>query len=749
MLAGVFSRLLILTVTVAGFFAFGGATSGVARGKTPHPSLEPVADVPGRPRVLLLGDSISMDYTLDVRTALATEANVHRPPVNCHHSSEIIEHLDEWLGDGAWDVIHFNCGIHDVTRWKDGEPKPSAEGAPRVPLDHYRRNLGRIVTRLKATGASLVWASTTPLGQAYSARGFRRNDDVLAWNAAAAEVMRERGVALNDLHALCAAEAETMLRDGVHFTKPAAARQAQQVAREIRRQLSARAAAPAPPPAREQRRLAADRPRRLVINNDGAEPAVLMTEPTEEDFLRHRTTLLADTPVDAIFYCPRSSGFGVFTHRTKAGQVFGLKTGRYVNNQTEAMHARGLDPLQLVTDFAHRHGKEAFFSLRMNDTHDAHISKYGADWFADNRLKTTHPEWLLGAYDTRLKHGAWSAVNYAVPEVRELAFQFVVEACLNYDVDGVELDFFRHPCFFPSTTQGAEASAAELEAMTELVRRIRGRMDEIGTRRGRALLLAVHAPDCPDYARAMGLDLERWMADGLFDLWIAGGTFRLRPWAESVALAKRHGVKILPSLDDPRVKDTLARELRSTPDAWRGRAAEAWAAGADGISLFNFYDVVREDGTAVLRDLADPVRLAARPQDVFASWLGQVNSSAGNFPLDAFMKLPLLDGGRPRSLAAGGTERVPLVLWEDYGATKPAALELRLRVTGSKADAALPRLAVNGTTIDATRLTRDGEWLSVAVTPAELRVGSNDVSLTAGNTPLRWLDALLRVRRTP
>ena len=41
-----------------------------------------IEDVPGLPRVLLIGDSISLGYTLDVRELLTDKANVHRPPAN-------------------------------------------------------------------------------------------------------------------------------------------------------------------------------------------------------------------------------------------------------------------------------------------------------------------------------------------------------------------------------------------------------------------------------------------------------------------------------------------------------------------------------------------------------------------------------------------------------------------------------------------------------------------------------------------
>ena len=55
---------------------------------TLSPSLQPVTDVPGLPRVLLIGDSVSMGYTLRVRTALQGKANVHRVPTNCGPSAD-------------------------------------------------------------------------------------------------------------------------------------------------------------------------------------------------------------------------------------------------------------------------------------------------------------------------------------------------------------------------------------------------------------------------------------------------------------------------------------------------------------------------------------------------------------------------------------------------------------------------------------------------------------------------------------
>src|SRR5688572_17205641 len=66
--------------------------------KVAHPSFVDVKDDPTLPRVLLIGDSISMGYTLDVRKLLAGKANVHRPAENCGTTARGIERLDAWLG---------------------------------------------------------------------------------------------------------------------------------------------------------------------------------------------------------------------------------------------------------------------------------------------------------------------------------------------------------------------------------------------------------------------------------------------------------------------------------------------------------------------------------------------------------------------------------------------------------------------------------------------------------------------------
>src|SRR5688500_17901505 len=224
---------------------------------------------------------------------------------------------------------------------------------------------------------------------------------------------------------------------------------------------------------RAQRQQAANRMRRVIFNNDGNEPVYLCKDTTPEELLSHRTTPLAGTHVDSIFYCTWSSGFGLFTHDTKVGEVFSTREGLFSRNLAPTMLAAGTDPLRVMTEFGRKHRIEIFWSFRLNDTHDGSGADYGPIMFRANRLKREHPEWLIGSPTQKPKHGAWSAVDFTRVEIRELAFKYVEEVCRNYEVDGVEIDFFRHPVFFKRAAQsGTECNDEERGMMTDLMRRI-------------------------------------------------------------------------------------------------------------------------------------------------------------------------------------------------------------------------------------------------------------------------------------
>jgi len=143
-----------------------------------------VKDNPKLPRVLLIGDSVSRGYTLAARAALGGKANVHRAPENCGPTANGIKKMDVWLGEGKWDVIHFNFGIHDrKTSNKD-----------------YEERLELIVKQLKATGAKLIWATTTPIPPD-TKDGPEASTAIIEKNHIAADIMKKNMVHVNDLFA--------------------------------------------------------------------------------------------------------------------------------------------------------------------------------------------------------------------------------------------------------------------------------------------------------------------------------------------------------------------------------------------------------------------------------------------------------------------------------------------------------------------------------------------------------------------
>lgn len=159
-----------------------------------------VQDDPMLPRVLLIGDSVSRGYTQQVRKALAGKVNVHRAPENCGPTANGLKKIEIWLGDGKWDLIHFNFGIHDRN----------------TPIPDYLQRLESLVTRMKKTGAVLMWASATPIPDDPTKK--QTAQSIVERNEAAAALMKKEGVWINDLFSAITPQLATMQNpNDVHF----------------------------------------------------------------------------------------------------------------------------------------------------------------------------------------------------------------------------------------------------------------------------------------------------------------------------------------------------------------------------------------------------------------------------------------------------------------------------------------------------------------------------------------------------
>ena len=193
-----------------------------------------VTDDPKLPRVLLIGDSISIGYTLPTRDFLKGKANLHRIPTNGGPTTRGLANIDAWLGKSKWGVIHFNWGLHDLKYMgPNGEnlfPKEKG-GKPQVPLADYEKNLEKLVVRLKKTGAKLIWRNTTPIPPGSKGRYV---GDSVKYNEAAARVMKRHGIPTHDLFTMSKKRMkELMLPANVHYKKEGSVALAKDVARVI------------------------------------------------------------------------------------------------------------------------------------------------------------------------------------------------------------------------------------------------------------------------------------------------------------------------------------------------------------------------------------------------------------------------------------------------------------------------------------------------------------------------------------
>ena len=194
------------------------------------------------PKVLIIGDSISLGYTPVLQGILHKQVEIIRPLnknggwINCQGTKFSREMMDEWLAAGQFDVIHFNFGLHDLKHVHPETGRNSTD--PTHPqqsnLEQYEKNLREIVAKLKATDAKLIFATTTPYPDKPGGP-LRRSDQPAKYNQAALRIMKENGIRVNDLHGFVLPRMdELLLPNNVHFRPAANLELAEQVANEIK-----------------------------------------------------------------------------------------------------------------------------------------------------------------------------------------------------------------------------------------------------------------------------------------------------------------------------------------------------------------------------------------------------------------------------------------------------------------------------------------------------------------------------------
>ena len=469
------------------------------------------------------------------------------------------------------------------------------------------------------------------------------------------------------------------------------------------------------------------KPRRVILDNDGCDALNFPAdkEITLENFYGQMMTPMLGCEFDVLLYCPNTTGFAV-TSKTKTGHRR-LKSpdDKNLRNITRDLEEKfGADPATLAQRFAREHGFEFVMSMRGNDDHDAY---YPA---AMSEFKEKHPELLVGGKEAsrRPRVGSWTAYDFALKEVRDLFKTMVCEWFDEYDLDGFSIDFQRGSVYFKSVAQGGEASREEMELMTQMLREIRAYAETVARRRGRPMYYMFRAPDSAEVCRHMGLDIETWMREGLFDYYAAGGDMgHFTPYADSVALAHKYGLKCLISQDISWLMEPSGLFTRNTDARFSGDFAAAAAAGADGIYMFNmiyamgFFPLVRRN-PAEFREVNKRYFVTLqRPRSLFP---GQPAPGQGGF-------LPALYDQYPLHLTDDEPHDYLLEIGDDFGALpqgepRPSAT-LALKTAAAAKEAVA--VAVNGHA--AAFASQKGDVALFDVPLEALKPGQNTLTITA------------------
>ena len=450
----------------------------------------------------------------------------------------------------------------------------------------------------------------------------------------------------------------------------------------------------------KERRKLASRRRRIIYNDDGdARYPLVGGGPPKDvaDFLGRRFDWTRDTQVDSLFWC---IGDG-------QEPPWGLPL------------PKGFDATATILSAAREAGQEAVISLRMNDIHDAFGTvKY--PFKLENRNMLIEPDGARGKWPkSDLRFWTWSALDYAFEEVRDHKFAYISKFSEKYLPDGVELDYFRHPAFFK---QGEEEK--NLAVMTEFIRRIRRRLDEIGRAAGRPILLSARLADTPGKSIKMGLDGPAWLKEGLLDVLIIGGGYApyCTAWTEYRDLAAKYDVPSYPCFNC-----SLAHHSGSV-EPLRGAASNWWHLGADGVYLFNPFV---------------PVDLKTIPAETMYGELKRLGSPQTLAGLDKVFQQEYVGGGSvlmrrmtadlpPPTSVSTTPKTVPLVIGDDLSKIPPGKkVRCQLRLAVKPADAPLT-VKLNAKDLAEGRMAED-KWREFDVPVSTLQQGNNALSVADGN----------------
>jgi len=168
-------------------------------------------------RIFLIGDSIRLNSEKYVIEHLDAGVKLSSPSENCESSNEVKEKLSSWLSGRSFDLIHINCGLHDI-RYNPGRE------APVTSKQQYIENLENIFGRLSQLDSRVIWATSTPFEEeVHNAVKVSRRylKDIIEYNNESVQLAQRFHFEIHDLYRKVSNLnlKEVMRDDGIHFNE--------------------------------------------------------------------------------------------------------------------------------------------------------------------------------------------------------------------------------------------------------------------------------------------------------------------------------------------------------------------------------------------------------------------------------------------------------------------------------------------------------------------------------------------------
>ena len=245
------------------------------------------------------------------------------------------------------------------------------------------------------------------------------------------------------------------------------------------------------------------------------------------------------------------------------------------------------DPMEFLLNKTRDMGMRAWISVRMNDCHGAHQR---TNWIrGDIYYEARKNGWMIGDEAVAPYYG--ECFDYSHPEIRDRMYRYIVEMLDRYDTDGLELDYMRELFCFDYKNNPDCA-----DIMTEFLTRVRAYVRKKELERGHSIRLAVRVCRDAEHNKIFGIDVARWIREGLVDVVIPTSRWHSTdteiPVKEWKRLTDGTKVEIWPGIEF-----FIKLPAVNSHETVRAMTAQYSDLGADKIYIYNYYrECAQRDG---------------------------------------------------------------------------------------------------------------------------------------------------------